>query len=526
MLRRRTPVSGQHPQPDERLPLPRKYLDDQQFRVAPRPQQAPQVSSPQATPGGGQAVTRQEIDESLRAIDREQPDKPKKRWLSRSQMGKLLMAIAIILIIVGVVVGFKLIFASGNIFSGNILDVFTSKPLKKDSMGRSNILVFGTSEDDPSHLEDGSGAQLTDSLMVLSLDQTKKNAVMFSVPRDLWVDYGQSCMAGFEGKINAFYECAAEGTSEQNGAKELKRLIGETFGLDIQYYAKVNYTAVKDAVNAVGGITVDIDSDDPRGIYDPNFDWVCNNQCDMVKYPNGPAKLDGDHALALARARNANGGYGLGGGNFDREQYQQKIIIAMKEKAVSAGTIANPVTVSKLIDSLGDNIRTNFETGEVRTLVDLAGQINKDSIRSISLVKEGKSLVTTSMYGGQSIVQPVAGIDNFSQIRSYLASQMGGETGTDEDATIEVLNGSDRSGVASRKQSQLASQGIVVTSIGDTETQASFEPLQWYDLTAGAKPQTAKKLSQALGMPRSGTSLPDGVQSEADFVIIIGNGSN
>ncbi len=527
VLRRRPEAvpTVSHQVDNERLPVPQKYL-----RAEPEASNMEHTATPlvshEGVPTVSQPVIRHEIDESLRAIDDEKPVKKPRRRLNRQVIKRILMIIALLLLLVGGYLGYKMIFASNSIFKGNIFDVFSNKALKKDSLGRSNILIFGTSEDDPSHIEEGSGTDLTDSLMVVSIDQTKKNVVMFSVPRDLWVDYGQPCFAGLEGKINAFYACAKQGTSDQVGAQKLAGLIGEAFGIDIQYYAKVNYSALKDAVNAVGGITVAIDSDDPRGIYDPNFDWLCARKCNMVKYPNGPVNLDGDHALALARARNANGGYGLSGGNFDREQYQQKILVAIKEKAVSAGTLANPVAVSSLIDSLGNNIRTNFETSEIRTVVDLLGAIKKDSIRSISLVEEGKALVENAMYRGASIVRPVAGMDNFSQIKRYIASQLGGETGTAEEATIEILNGSDRSGVASRKQTELASKGVIVTSIGDTETQAKFKELQWYDITGGQKPQTAKKLTSALGISSSGTALPAGVQSNADFVIIIGNGTN
>lgn len=522
VLRRHPGVmpSTPHSLDEERLPVPQKFLREETEQHLPHPNAENMTTAVQP-------VIRSEIDESLKAIDDEPPvKKPRRKGLKRITVKRVLMAVAIVLLLIGGYLGYKMFFASSNIFKGNIFSVFSNQALKKDSLGRSNILIFGTSEDDPSHIEEGSGTDLTDSLMVVSIDQTKKNVVMFSVPRDLWVDYGQSCLAGLEGKINAFYSCAKQGASEQTGATRLAGLVGETFGMDIQYYAKVNYGALKDAVNAVGGITVTIDSDDPRGIYDPNFDWMCRRQCNMVKYPNGPATLDGEHALALARARNANGGYGLGGGNFDREQYQQKILIAIKEKAASAGTLANPVAVSNLIDSLGNNIRTNFETSEIRTVVDLLGAIKKDSIRSISLIEEGKALVQTGQYGGASVVLPVAGIDNFSQIQRYIAQQLSGETGTSEEATIEVLNGSDRSGVASRKQSDLASKGVIVTSIGDTETQANFKPLQWYDTTGGQKPQTAQKLNTTLGIPSSGTTLPSGVQSDADFVIIIGNGTN
>lgn len=533
-LRRRQPVeAGERPKLDiDQLPVPKQFLSENETAGAAHVIDQRQRSETMGVAGStvARGYEKSDISSSLRAIDEEPVAKPRRR-LSKKHLKRILLTLLMIVVIGGGFVAFKAIMAGSSVFNGNLFDIFSSRPLKKDSFGRSNILLFGTSEDSSAH-EEGENL-LTDSIMVLSVDQEKKNAIIFSVPRDLWVDYGQSCLAGYSGKINSLYACAKDGASEQTGANKLKSTVGEIFGIDIQYYAKVNYTALKDAVDAVGGITVTIDSDDPRGVYDPNFDWQCGatraeriERCPpdgrLVDYENGPATLDGEHALALARARNAAGGYGLSGGNFDREQYQQKIILAIKDKAVSAGTLANPVAVSGLIDSVGKNVQTNFETGEIRTLVELATAIDKTSIRNISLVDEDKPLVTTGQYGGQSIVRPVAGIDDFSKIQSFLRSQFGGEIEGTEDATIEVLNGTDRSGVASKKEIELQSKGIIVTSIGDAPTSSSYGAIQWFDMTGGDKPKTAQQLQKVLAEASSGSTLPPGVQSDADFVIIIG----
>ncbi len=521
-------------QEDDSLPppIPPQYLNQQSdpeaSHVIDQRERSSTMGVAGATAGSSHIV--KDIDDSLRAIDEEPVKKPRRR-LNKKILKRLLIALLIIAALGIGYVGIKALLAGSSVFNGNLFDIFTSKPLKQDSFGRSNILLFGTSEDSVAH--EDAGAELTDSLIVLSVDQNQKNAVMFSIPRDLWIDYGQACLSGYSGKINALYSCAKEGASEQAGATALKRVVGDTFGLDIQYYAKVNYTALKDAVDAVGGITVTIDSDDPRGVFDPNFDWQCGatqaervQKCPpnghLVEYENGPATLDGEHALALARARNAAGGYGLSGGNFDREQYQQKIILAIKDKAVSAGTLANPVAVTGLIDSVGKNVQTNFETGEIRTLVDLATAINQSSIRSINLVDEDKPLVTTGNIDGQSVVRPVAGIDDFSDIQRFIRAQFSGTVENTEDATIEVLNGTDRSGVASRKEAELQTKGITATSIGDAPTSSSYGAIQWFDMTGGDKPTTGKKLAEVLGEPSSGSTLPDGVFSTADFVIIVG----
>ena len=119
-----------------------------------------------------------------------------------------------------------------------------------------------------------------------------------------------------------------------------KELEGVT-GLDINYYAKINYNAFKEAVDAVGGIEIDIQGTDKRGIYDPNFDGEFGK--DALRLKNGKQTLNGTQALLLSRARNANGGYGLAGSDYDRAANQRKMLVALKDKALNINIFANPL---------------------------------------------------------------------------------------------------------------------------------------------------------------------------------------
>lgn len=481
-------------------------------------------------------ISRSELSESLHQFDDATPE-PRSRLKKRHKGAasgrrsfgfskrKMFAVVGIIVLLAGAYFGIKLFMTSSQLFSGNLFDLLGSGArLKADQYGRTNILVFGTSEDDPSH--EDAGAHLTDSIMIISVDQEKKNAVMVSVPRDLWVKYGKACMSGYEGKINVVYECGSDdGSDEKAGAKALMDMVGDSFGLDIQYYAHVNYTVVRDTVNAVGGVTVEIDSDDPRGVLDRNFDWACNYKCYYVKWPNGPARLNGDQALALARARNAAGGYGLGGGNFDREQYQQKIIMALKDKAASAGTLANPLAVSGILDALGSNVRTSFSASEVKTLIRLAGELPTANIKRVSLVEDTKAVLTTGNMAGQSMVRPVKGVYDFSEVQRFVRTKLSASSSPDAEVSVEVLNGSDYKGLAGKKAAELEAAGFGDVATGDTPTNAAYGDYVWYDVSGGKYPETTKKLQTILGSAPTGTVLPSGIQSSADFVIIVGNGA-
>ncbi len=474
-----------------------------------------------------QGLSRSDVDESLREIDSNRPiaSTPRTRGGFHPSRRKLIKRIILALLVLGVLlggwIGIKTLLASNSVFKGDIFGLIQSTPLKEDASGRSNILIFGTSEDDEGG--DHPGAFLTDSIMVLSVDQDKKDAFMVSIPRDLWVKYGTACNSGYEGKINELYGCFSDnGDEKEAGAVALAKKVGQVTGLDIQYQVHVNYTVVRESVDAVGGISVKVESSDPRGILDRNFDWKCNYKCYYVKYANGEvAQMDGEHALAFMRARNAQGGYGLPGGNFDREKNQQKVIVALRDKALSAGTLANPAKVSGLIDAMGSNLNTNFATNEIRTLMTIATEVQASSITSISLVDEEEPVLTTGNLNGISIVRPIDGIYDYMGIASYIRKQIIADPASKEGASIVVLNGSGVTGAAQLAADKLSAMGLTIIDI-DNAPEGDYPRRVVYQRDATSNPATRAKLTKLYGAaPITGVEQ-FGVGLEIDFVIVVG----
>ncbi|HUD81800.1 MAG TPA: LCP family protein [Patescibacteria group bacterium] len=282
-----------------------------------------------------------------------------------------------------------------------------------DSNGRVNILLAGYSIDDPGH----QGAALTDSIMVVSLNPTNKSAVLISIPRDMWVD-----IPGFGyQKINAAYE---DGQSENfsqagfdsGGMGLLEEVIQEDFGITTDYYGLLDYAAFEDAVNAVGGVTVDINSPDPYGLYDPYAN---------LNLPNGVNNLTGQQALDLARARgDGPGAYGFPNGDFNRTQHQQQLLVALKNKATSAGIITNPLKIGSLADAVGNNLKTDMSVGDMETLYLDGKGINNTNISQITLNSiNGQNLLSDyTAPDGESALIPAAGFDDYSQIQSVIQS--------------------------------------------------------------------------------------------------------
>ena len=496
------------------------------------------MAAPVGLSRSGLGIARGELDESLKSIDIQDPSKDKKqrhKKAPKSKIRRIIKWVIIILITAAVIVGawvvYKTLNASNQIFKGSILDIVQNQPLKQDANGRSNILVLGTSEDDPKH----DAPWLTDSIMVLSVDQNNKNAYMVSIPRDLEVQYGQSCMTGNRGKINVYYNCVGggEGNTDADRTALMKEagFIGGILGLDIQYGVNVNYTVMRELVNAVDGITVNIEgSGGAPGVMDSNFDWKCGEgdpkvsraeqkrRCPpnghFIDYPNGPAVLDAEHALYLAQARgDRSPTYGLGRSNFDRELNQQKIVKAIREKAMSAGVLTNFGKVTGIIDAIGNNLRTTFEAKEVKTLVDLAKDIKDQDIQSISLI-DGDNAV---MNGN---AQPKAGLYQYSDIQALIKKKLNSNPVTREEANIVVLNGSGTAGAAKTESDKLAAQGFIISAM-DNAPAAEYSTIEVYQL-ATDKPATKSKLESIYGVTVKTTKPPVAVAEGTSFIVIVG----
>lgn len=500
-----------------------------------------------------QTTGRPDIDESLRTLDdagqqrpRKMSRRDKRRWKkehrTRAQKIRRRIILAIVLLLIAGVVGvgafvaFKTFKATGNVLNGSVIDLIQHVPLKQDANGRSNFLILGTAEDDPGH----DAGYLTDSIMVMSVSQDKKDAYMFNVPRDLYVNYGMACASGYRGKINVYFSCANAGTddaAEQDRLQKTQAFIGNITGLDIQYGVHVNYTVMRDIVNAIGGsITVNIESRDPRGVMDSNFDWKCGatyakriKNCPpdghFIQYPNGPVTLDAEHALYLAQARgDIAPTYGFEQSNFDRERNQQKIAIAIRDKALTSGTLTNLGSITGLIDALGNNLRTNIQTKEIRTLMEVAQGIKNQNITSLDLYSEANPIFTTGpIDGAGSVVYPKAGLYTYTDLQAYLQKELSSDPFVKESPHVMVLNGSGVAGVAQTTADSLEKMGFTIDSVSNAP-KGTYKPIEIYQVNS-AKTATAAKLKQLYGVDPVATTPPVSVTGETDFVIIIGDAS-
>ena len=341
-----------------------------------------------------------------------EPKTPARSFSVKRTLKRIVITVLVIALIFGGWLGYtfynNVAKITGNSNPFQVLSLFLPAHLNETN-GRVNILVAGNSTDDPGH----EGATLTDSIMLISVNPKTKTAVLLSIPRDTWVH-----VPGFGySKINAAYQDGQQENFSQPGYASggmglLEQVVQQDFGVMPNYYALVNYSAVRNAVNAVGGITLTINSPDPRGLYDPYT---------HLNLPNGSVTLNGQEALNLSRARgDGPGSYGFPQADFNRTQYQQQILIALKDKARGGNIFTRPVKAAKLANAVGPNVKTDMSLNGMVTMYGDTQGINNSSIKTVTLNNyQGQDLLRS--YGapdGESALIPAAGFDNWSQIQS------------------------------------------------------------------------------------------------------------
>lgn len=430
--------------------------------------------------------------------------------------GVSLSAVLICGLLVGGFIFGKAWIAAHKIFQGggNSSTLFSTdiKPekLKGEGDGRINILLLGAGGGDHA------GADLTDSIVIASIDPVAKDIALLSIPRDLWVtvpDYWSM-------KINAAYVSAKNESLDNNGTEQaaqdagfatLEAVVAEKMGIPIHYHALVNFQAFQQGVDALGGIDVNV----PNDLSDPLLMGYIKDPTIAKK---GLQHFDGRIALLYAQSRYTTS-------DFDRGERQRLLLISLKEKILKVGTFSNPRTVSKLIDALGDNVTINASLGEMMRMYDITKDIPSTSIVTIGLTDDTNPLVTTDNIDGQSIVRPRAGLTDFSQIQSFIRNTLRDPFLKSENATIAVLNGTSVEGLAAKKAEELKSYGYNVTIVESAPTKDHTTSVM-YDKTSGVKKYTRNYLEKRLGLVTSKDAVPQDILATADFIVVLGTDAN
>ncbi len=442
----------------------------------------------------------------------------------KSRKKKVLITIMIILILVVATFGYfgaKLIGSIDKVFHGNLFSdvsgLFSNVTLRGQNQGRINILLAGYQG------KNSDEGALTDSIMVISLDVKNNTAFTYSIPRDIWLN-----IPGMgHNKINAANTNANFNQRGyfSGGMGQLQQILEEDFGIPIDYYALIDYTAFEDAVNAVGGINVNIQSPDPRGLYDPNVDKAHGGP---LKLPNGEVHLDGLQALALALARGDSPyAYGFPLSDINRTQHQRQMLIALEQKALSVGVLTNPIKITNLFSAIGANIKTDLSLQDAIKLASYAKKVNLNNIGSYGLSYSGSNALLTTYVtsNGQDALIPKSGFGQFGQIKHYYQQITSSNPVVQEGASITVLNASNISDMAHLEANKLTAAGFNVTYVGNAGSyynqNAILDNVPNKDTYSNGYLEKIFKVNSSSSS-NSSTELSSATGYSSDFVVIIG----
>lgn len=279
------------------------------------------------------------------------------------------------------------------------------------SGGRTNILILGIGGGDHE------GADLTDTMMVLSLGNVKKTVALISIPRDIWSDT-------LKDKINTAYHYGEE-KRKGGGLLLAKVSIEDIIGIPIQYAVVVDFSGFTKVIDAVGGIDVNVPEafTDPRypkpGMEQSTCPGDATNACvyETVHFDAGREHMDGARALIYARSRHAEG---QEGGDFARSRRQQIILVALKDWMTHPTKWMTLSRLSELPKLLDDATDMDMNIAQALTVGKRFASSSQDQIKKISL---DQFLINPPayLYNNLYVLAPEM---NWEEVHTYIKQQL------------------------------------------------------------------------------------------------------
>ncbi len=201
----------------------------------------------------------------------------------------------------------------------------------------------------------------TDVNMVVSVDPVNHKILLTSIPRDYYVNLPSKGENAYDKLTHAGYY----------GIQESILAVEKLLDIDINYYAKVNFSTIEKVVDAIGG--VDVDSD---------FSF-CKDGDTSVCYKKGWNHLTKYNVLPFARERHA-----FADGDVQRVKNQQKVLEAVLNKITSSTTLINNYT--GLLDAISSSFSTSLDTKSINRLVRMQlGDMRGWTFESQNLIGNG-----------------------------------------------------------------------------------------------------------------------------------------
>ncbi|MEJ7764645.1 MAG: LCP family protein [Acidimicrobiales bacterium] len=213
----------------------------------------------------------------------------------------------------------------------------------------------------------------SDTMMVMRLDPKNDRVTILSIARDLYVDLE----GGGRGRINEAF--AKKGDPAKADPGRLIRTITSNFGITINHYVEIDFAGFREAVDAIGGVSV-------------YFPFPARDAFSLLDIDQkGCVKLNGKQALSYVRSRHyefkgPKGWQSEGSGDIGRIQRQQDFIKRVVRKSVAEG-LTNPIKAARLIEAGIDNVKvdTGFSMGDMKSLASQLRDLDDGKVAPVAL---------------------------------------------------------------------------------------------------------------------------------------------
>ena len=282
----------------------------------------------------------------------------------------------------------------------------------KSTDGRVNVLILGKSG------KGHEGADLTDTMIFVSLSLTNHSITLVSIPRDIWIPE-------IRAKINSAYYWGNIQPERGGGLNFAKQIVSEVTGQPVDYALAIDFSGFQGIIDTIGGVDVNVD----RSFTDTKYPIAGreNDACGgdvtfacrykTIHFNEGTTHMDGATALEFSRSREGDNEENT---DFARSARQQKIISALSKKVLSFSTIINPVKDYKILLAVEASVETDLNPAAIGILVKKV-LVSRNNMNSQILPAD--LLINppiASVYDRQYVLIPKAGNGHWSDINRWL----------------------------------------------------------------------------------------------------------
>ncbi len=397
------------------------------------------------------------------------------------------------------------------------LAVSGDKPLLGEDQERINILLLGIGG------EEHDGGQLTDTIIVASINPLNGETGLLSIPRDLVAPIPG---VGWQ-KINSAnaYGAAMNPDEIRAGADLSKKTVSAITSLSMHYYIKLDFEGFVKMVDALGGIRVDIPSEFTDYQYpDDSFGY------EPVHFDSGWQNLKGNEALKYVRSRHGTDGEGT---DFARARRQQQILQALQARTLALSTLINPNKLLSLSDIIGEHVETDMKLWQLFRLYEIAKKADKQNITQVVLsTEQGGLLIADTNEEGSYLLRPRLASTDFSEIKKvarnllYQDPMLSVVSASDiaEGLKIVIHNGTLSEGLAANTALELEKLSYNITQIANSPMR-DYEKTVIYKLSDQVPASDMQLIIETLNA-NVAPSLPNFITvPDADMLIIVGSDS-